>query len=172
MMRSRPVRGSGMRGAAAMLAVPLAIGIAVAASARSSAPAPSVPPPLPATAALPTPAEPIALAGMLRPGLWEVRSSDGGDAVQRLCIGDPALLIQLRHHRTGCGRFVIANSADTATVQYSCPGAGWGRTTLRATGAENLRIDTQGIAENAPFAFSAIARRTGDCGAAASVATH
>ena len=162
----------GRRSLRSAAAVPVAIAIAMAASARAPAPS-AAPAPLMAPSGLPASSEPIALAGTLHSGLWEVRFSDGGgDVVQRLCIGDPALLIQLRHHRAGCGRFVIANDADSATVQYSCPGAGWGRTTLHAAGAENLRIDTQGIADKLPFAFSAVARRTGDCIATTASATH
>jgi hypothetical protein len=63
-----------------------------------------------------------------------------------------------------CSRLVIENERTSATVHYSCPGAGWGRTTLRITTPRSARIDTQGIAANAPFDVSVDARRTGDCG--------
>jgi hypothetical protein len=71
--------------------------------------------------------------------------------------------MQLQHGATACSRLVIGNEKASATVHYSCPGAGWGRTTLRVETPRLARIDTQGIANNAPFAFSAEARRIGAC---------
>jgi hypothetical protein len=137
-------------------------GIAAMAAARSGQPAPARPVVPPAT--LSTQTAPLAVGEALRPGLWEVRFTDGGgEVVQRLCLGDPALLLQIRHQRAGCGRLVLTNDPDSATVQYSCPGAGWGRTSLRAMGHETARIETQGIAANSPFSFSAVAKRTGEC---------
>jgi hypothetical protein len=50
-----------------------------------------------------------------------------------------------------------------ATVHYSCPGSGWGRTTVRVETPRLARVETQGIAGKAPFAFTAEARRVGAC---------
>ena len=122
--------------------------------------APAIAPPTPA----PAQSGPLAIAGALKPGQWEVRFTDGGgEVVQRLCLGDPSALIQIRHPKTTCNRLVLANDPTAATVHYSCPGAGWGRTNLRANGPESVRIETQGIAANAPFSFSAVGKRTGEC---------
>lgn len=123
----------------------LTLGVAAAASAAATEERTSLP----------------ALA-MLQPGLWQLRAE--GEPTLNVCVADPYALIQLRHKAGGCTRLVIANEKASATVHYSCPGAGWGRTTLRAETPRLARIDTQGIAENAPFAFVAEARRIGPCG--------
>jgi hypothetical protein len=102
--------------------------------------------------------------GTMQPGLWHLRRVDGGtDTPGDVCLGDPRVLLQLRHGAAACGSFVVANEAKLTTVQYSCPGAGGGRTSVRLESAGAVHIDSQGIAENAPFAFVAEARRTGTC---------
>ena len=107
-------------------------------------------------------ASPAALSP-LRPGLWTLRQAGAGQMPQRLCVSDPAQFIQVRHQGNVCSRLVLADQGHDATIHYSCPGAGWGRTELRVESATSLRIDTQGIADNAPFAYRAEARRDGDC---------
>jgi hypothetical protein len=97
------------------------------------------------------------------PGLWSVQDEESGGMIRRLCLGDPANLVQVRHAGASCSRMVIASAPHEATIQYSCPGNGWGRTSLRVDSATSVRIDTQGIADNAPFAYQAVARREGDC---------
>lgn len=103
----------------------------------------------------------LAATGGLEPGLWQVR--EDGQAAHKMCVSDPSTLVQLRHANMSCSRLVIANQPGAATVHYSCPGAGWGRTTLKVVTPRAVTIDTQGIADNAPFAFTADARRVGDC---------
>ena len=105
---------------------------------------------------------PLSALAMLQPGLWQLKTE--GEAPRNICIADPYALIQLRHRANACGRLVIANEKSSATIHYSCPGAGWGRTTIRAETPRLARIDTQGIADNEPFAFTAEARRLGPCG--------
>lgn len=107
-------------------------------------------------------ASPAAL-GQLRPGLWTLRLEGVGQVPQRLCVSDPAQFIQVRHPGNACSRLVLADQGHDVTIHYSCPGAGWGRTELRVASATSLRIDTQGIADNAPFAYRAEAHRDGDC---------
>jgi hypothetical protein len=107
-------------------------------------------------------ASPLPALGMLEPGLWQLRGED--DSRQTLCVADPYSLIQLRHGATPCSRLVIANEKNAVTIHYSCPGAGWGRTTLRVETPRLARIDSQGIAKNEPFAFIVEARRIGSCG--------
>lgn len=97
----------------------------------------------------------------LAPGQWEL--SIAGEAPRRMCVASPEALLQIRHRDSACTRLVIADAKASATVHYSCPGAGWGRTTLRVSTPGAVRIATQGIADNAPFDFEATARRTGDC---------
>jgi hypothetical protein len=60
---------------------------------------------------------------------------------------------------------VIEDRPDVVTVQYTCRGRGYGRTTIRRENAQLVQIDTQGIAEGLPFEFSAEARRVGACSA-------
>lgn len=103
----------------------------------------------------------LAATGALEPGLWQLQAE--GQAPRNICVGDPAALVQLRHADVSCSRLVIADQQGSATVHYSCPGAGWGRTTLKVVTPRAATIETQGIAENAPFAFTANARRTGNC---------
>ncbi len=100
----------------------------------------------------------------VQPGLWAIHALDRGESdVPAFCVADTTRLLQFRHPGQTCSRFVIADTARVATIQYSCPGAGWGRTSVRIISPEQLRLDTQGIADNAPFALAAEARRVGDC---------
>jgi hypothetical protein len=100
----------------------------------------------------------------VQPGLWSIHALDRGESdVPAFCVADTTRLLQFRHPGATCSRFVIADTAHVATIQYSCPGAGWGRTTVRIISPEQLRLDTQGIAANAPFALAAEAHRVGDC---------
>ena len=50
------------------------------------------------------------------------------------------------------------------TVQYTCPGRGFGRTHIRRETRRLVQIDTQGVAEGLPFSASIEGRRVGDCG--------
>ena len=99
--------------------------------------------------------------GAMQPGLWQLRAA--GEPDRKLCLGDPLVLIQLQHGGVTCSHLVVASEKMNATVHYSCPGAGWGRTTVRVETPRLARVETQGIADNAPFAFTAEARRIGAC---------
>lgn len=120
-------------------------------------------------AAVAAPAAPAAVdlsaLGAIEPGMWQLKHD--GAAPQMICVSDPYALMQLRHAAAACSRLVIANESAVATVHYSCPGQGWGRTTVRVSTPRLARIDTQGIADSAPFNFVAEARRTGPCRSAA-----
>jgi hypothetical protein len=104
-----------------------------------------------------------ALRGVER-GQWELRERGAAGATKKVCVADPISLIQVRHGATACSRFVIDNQAKRATVHYTCPGAGHGRTTIRVESPTLIHIESQGIASNAPFNLSYEARRTGACG--------
>jgi hypothetical protein len=109
-----------------------------------------------------------AVLSAVQPGLWHVRMLEGSsDPGRDICIGDPRLLVQLRHGAASCSRFVAADEPKMATLTYTCPGNGSGRTALRLSESGLLHIDSQGIADKAPFAFVAEARRTGSCPATA-----
>lgn len=104
-----------------------------------------------------------AMAGM-QPGLWRIRQLDVPAAPPRdICIANPQTLMQIEHRTVPCARLVIANEAKSATVHYTCPSGGFGRTTMKVENPRLVRLDTQGIAGNAPFAYEVEARRIGSC---------
>lgn len=109
---------------------------------------------------------PAALAG-LEPGLWQVRMLGAAQVQpQSICVGDPAVLLQVQHRNAPCSRLVLANAAQATTVHYTCAASGFGRTSLRVETPRLATIDTQGMIDRAPFAYRAEARRVGACGAA------
>lgn len=115
--------------------------------------------------ALPQSPEPEVLR-RLEPGRWELRDSADERVLRAsVCLGDPMLLMQPQHGPAACGRSIVAADARSATVHYSCPSAGFGRTTIRFETPRLARIDSQGIHSGAPFAFRAEARRVGTCSA-------
>jgi hypothetical protein len=98
----------------------------------------------------------------LEPGQWELRGS-GNARIAAICLGNPILLTQPRHGATPCTRDVVAADGNSMTVNYSCPGVGRGRTTLRFETPRLVQIDSQGLDRGMPFALRAVARRTGPC---------
>ncbi|OBX20089.1 hypothetical protein A9995_04655 [Erythrobacter sp. QSSC1-22B] len=104
----------------------------------------------------------LALFGELDRGQWELRFRDG-EPSQRICLRDGTELIQLRHRGANCNRLVVENSANQVTVQYTCRGNGYGRTSVRRESATLAQVESQGISGGRPFQFSAEARRVGVC---------
>ena len=104
----------------------------------------------------------LAMLDSLDRGSWEVRFRDGS-AARKLCLRTGRDLIQLRHREGGCNRFVVEDGQAEVTVQYTCPGNGYGRTNIRKESATLVQIESQGIEGGRPFQFSAEARRTGSC---------
>jgi hypothetical protein len=100
----------------------------------------------------------------LEPGLWQLRNLDDRRPLPPICLGDPNLLMQVQHRNSPCSRLVIANNPRGATVQYTCPAGGFGRTSIRVETPRLAQIDTQGIVDNTPFGYRAEARRVGSCG--------
>ena len=99
----------------------------------------------------------------LETGLWELRGGSGNARIGTICLGNPILLTQPRHGAAPCTRDVVAADADSMTVNYTCPGAGRGRTTLRFETPRLVQIDSQGLDRGMPFALRAEARRVGPC---------
>jgi hypothetical protein len=64
---------------------------------------------------------------------------------------------------SACSRYVVEDGADKVTVQYTCRGNGYGRTSIRRETAGLLQIESQGVAGGLPFQFKAEARRIGAC---------
>jgi hypothetical protein len=104
----------------------------------------------------------LAALTKLERGRWLVKDAEGAER-QSVCIGDPMLLVQLEHGAGRCTREVVANDATIGTVQYSCPGRGFGHTTVRVETPRLAKIDTQGIVDGQPFGYRAEARRLGGC---------
>lgn len=92
-----------------------------------------------------------AIAG-LRPGSYEARDLDTG-AQRRLCIRTQADLIQLRHSGVSCTHYIVEDKPNALGVRYSCPGGDWGMTRIRSEGRDLGQIESQGIAQGAPFSL-------------------
>ena len=106
----------------------------------------------------------LAMLDQIEPGRWEIRLRDGSRRAYPVCVDNGRKLIQLRHEALNCERLVVDDRADEVTVQYTCRGRGYGRTSIRRETGRLVQIETQGIAEGLPFEFAAEARRVGDCG--------
>ena len=83
--------------------------------------------------------------------------------MRRICVRSGRELIQIRHRGLDCEQVAIADKPDGFTVQYTCPGKGYGRTNVRREGKGLLQFDTQGIENGLPFSFSGEARHAGGC---------
>lgn len=104
----------------------------------------------------------LAMLDQLDRGQWEVRFRGGGDS-RRICVRNGRELIQIRHRDPGCNRVVVEDGASAVTVQYSCRGNGYGRTSIRRETGRLVQLSGQGIEGGLPFQFTAEARRIGDC---------
>jgi hypothetical protein len=104
----------------------------------------------------------LAMLGGLERGAWELRlRPDGGTTP--LCIRTGREFIQLRHRQPPCERFIVQDGAETVTVQYTCRGNGYGRTTIRRENAGLVQIRSEGIQGGMPFSIEGEARKTGSC---------
>lgn len=63
-----------------------------------------------------------------------------------------------------CVHTVVEDTADRATVAYSCRGLGSGRTTIVKDNGNHYTIDAQGIRGREPFAMRQEFKRVGNCG--------
>ena len=104
----------------------------------------------------------LAMLDRLERGEWLVRFRGTGEQ-RRVCLRTGRELIQMRHGNGDCSRYVVEDSAGQVTVQYSCAGNGYGRTSIRRESATLAHVESQGIADGKPFQFTAEARRTGAC---------
>lgn len=104
----------------------------------------------------------LAMLDTLDRGSWtlNVRS---GPAGERICVRTGREFIQLRHRQPGCEQFVVQDEPTEVTVQYTCRGNGYGRTTIRKESDGLVQIRSQGIRGGAPFSLEAEARHTGPC---------
>lgn len=105
----------------------------------------------------------LAMLDQLQPGQWEVRDRDLAGGRSRVCIESGRRLIQIRHMREVCRSFTVLDTANAVTVHYTCPGNGYGQTSVRYESAQLVQLETQGIAQGLPFNFRAEVRRVGAC---------
>lgn len=104
----------------------------------------------------------FAMLDGLRKGEWTLKYRDGAPA-RKVCVKTGAELLQLRHAGAQCSQYVVEDLTGKVTVQYTCTGSGYGRTSIRRETAGLVQIESQGIADGAPFDFSAEARHSGTC---------
>ncbi|RJY10345.1 DUF3617 domain-containing protein [Aurantiacibacter aquimixticola] len=103
----------------------------------------------------------LAMLERLDRGQWTLSMRGGGS--QRICVRTGREFIQLRHRQPGCERFVVGDESNEVTVQYTCRGNGYGRTTIRRESSNLVQVRSQGIHGGRPFSIDAEARRTGSC---------
>ena len=99
----------------------------------------------------------------LKKGQWHVTERGATKPSHKLCLGNPSALIQLGHRGAACERYVIENKPNSVRVSYKCGARGHGVTSIRKESSGLVRIETQGIANNAPFSMAGEARRAGSC---------
>ncbi len=116
--------------------------------------------------AVPAPAQAPELAALekITAGEWEIRARGNDAQSRKMCVRNAAQLLKIRHQGQSCDKpFVIEDKPNVTTVSYSCGAQGYGRTTIRIEGKNLFQINSQGIANNAPFSFAGEGRRTGSC---------
>lgn len=104
----------------------------------------------------------LAMLGTLTPGSWELHGR-GGAGSRTICVRTGRELIQLQHRQSGCTSYVVQDEPQEVTVQYTCRGDGYGRTTVRREASNLVQISSQGIQGGLPFTISGEARRTAAC---------
>ncbi len=102
------------------------------------------------------------------PGMWEVSGVPGAKGPVKQCLMDVAPLARFEHRNRTCSARVISDSAASTVVEYSCGGAGFGRSRVDFITPRSLRIETQGISQGLPFNYLIQARRLGNCPTTAS----
>jgi hypothetical protein len=105
----------------------------------------------------------LAALGLIEHGQWTLQERGQDGPGRSICLTDPRTLLQIRHAGAQCSRFVIENGPKASTIHYTCAGQGHGRTTVTVETPRLLTVETQGVAQGAPFAVEYEARRTGAC---------
>lgn len=104
----------------------------------------------------------LAMLDALTKGEWTIKQRSGAPD-RKICVKSGAELIQLMHRESGCSQFIVEDGAARVTVQYTCPGNGYGRTSIRRETGTLVQLESQGIHDGMPFQMTAEARRTGSC---------
>lgn len=104
----------------------------------------------------------LAMLDRLERGAWDLRLRSDG-STRRICVRTGREFIQLRHRQPSCDRFVVQDESTEVTVQYTCRGNGYGRTTIRREGPDVVQVRSQGIHGGSPFSLEGEARHAGSC---------
>ena len=104
----------------------------------------------------------LAMLGTLAKGEWTIKFRDGSPD-RKICVRSGQELIQLRHREAGCNQFVVEDGVAKVTVQYTCQGNGYARTSIRRETPALVQLESQGIQGGMPFQLLAEGRRTGPC---------
>ena len=99
---------------------------------------------------------------MVGPGQWEIAKS-ASERGEKICLPDPAMLMQWEHRGKPCTRTIVTSSIDRAEVNYTCIGGGFGTSRVEVLTPRSIKVNTQGIADGLPFAYAVHARRIGAC---------
>ena len=104
----------------------------------------------------------LAMLDSLASGGWELNYRDG-DAREKICLRTGRELIQIHHRNVQCSHYVVDDGPTRVTVQYTCPGDGYGRTSIRRETPRLVQIESSGIEGGLPFHISAEGRHVGSC---------
>ena len=104
----------------------------------------------------------LAMLGTLTKGEWTIKQR-GVTTDRKICVKSGTDLVQLMHRDGECSQFVVEDGSVRVTVQYTCPGNGYGRTSIRRETSALVQLESQGIHDGMPFQMTAEARRTGSC---------
>ena len=110
---------------AAFRSIAIAVGLAAGISAAAQSPS-------------------LSMLDRLEPGQWQLRFRDGSPA-QQICVRTGRELIQLRHQNSKCSRYVIEDGRDEVTIQYTCRGANYGRTSIRRETGSLAQVEKQAL---------------------------
>ena len=110
--------------------------------------------------------------GQAQAGLWEITGGPGGSTPVRECVADVAALARFEHRTSNCTAKVSKDASRSASIEYSCGGAGFGHSQIDVITPRSLRISTQGISGGLPFNYVLQARRVDDCAKSTSVMRH
>ena len=99
---------------------------------------------------------------MVGPGQWEIGKS-ASERGEKICLPDPAMLMQWEHRAKQCTRTIDTSSLDHAEVHYTCVGGDFGTSRVEVLTPRSIKVATQGIADGLPFGYVLHARRVGAC---------
>lgn len=98
----------------------------------------------------------------LQKGEWTLKQR-GSKVSKKVCLGNPAVLLQIQHSGAACSRYVIQDTPKSVRVSYKCGSADHGVTTIKRESSGLIQLQSQGIKDNAPFSLNFEGRRTGSC---------